>query len=695
MRLFRISLCLIALFQVSYLSSGQGTEKDELISSLASAPNDSVKVTILNRLSEELYASAQSEAIAYSDTAILLASKINYKEGEALAQKNKGLAQYFQDEYLEAYKSWDAALKLYEALEDKQGVANMLSNLGVVYDDQGDYSNAIDYYLQSLKIASEIKDTLREIAVLNNLGLIYSKRVDTEELALDNYLQALELSELKNYEEGIGSASLNIGEYYLNKSDFSTAIEYFEKSMRAYKSVNSVYLPRAYIDIGKIYVALEDYRIALEYQEEAFQYAQNIDDRFEMVVALLALGETYLQMGEFDKAIEFTRQSIPLSKEIGTKNERLEALKNLSTIYSELQNYSKAYEYLVQSTQLRDSIYSEENQAQINKLRIQYELQEILIENKIKEVELENSIKKNRLLGLINVLFIFVFVLTGVFIFLLFRTIRQKRKANKILEEQNVLISGQKQEITDSIRYASRIQTAVLTPQDDLNQMLPDHFILYQPRDIVSGDFYWITEINERVLCVVADCTGHGVPGAFMSMLGVAFLNEIISRNPNIEANEMLNELRKHVINSLHQKGKLGGSQDGMDLAAVFIDKKRKEIQYAGANNPLFLFRDGELLEYKADKMPIGIHENARKSFTNHTFKFKSKDVVYTFSDGFPDQFGGPKGKKFMIKNFKTALSELHSKPMKDQKIALQKILDDWMTDVKQIDDIIVMGIRL
>ena len=195
-------------------------------------------------------------------------------------------------------------------------------------------------------------------------------------------------------------------------------------------------------------------------------------------------------------------------------------------------------------------------------------------------------------------------------------------------------------------------------------------------------------------MCVVADSTGHGVPGAFMSMLGIAFLNEILSRNPDIRANEMLNELRAHIIDSLRQKGRAGDSQDGMDLSAMIIDHDKQLIEYAGANNPLLLYRGGELIEYKPDKMPIGFHERAGESFTNNLIDIKKGDVVYAFSDGFPDQFGGPKGKKFMIKNLKKQLLNLHDRPMKDQKQALDQILDNWMKDIDQIDDILLMGIR-
>ncbi|MCB8999655.1 MAG: SpoIIE family protein phosphatase [Bacteroidales bacterium] len=235
----------------------------------------------------------------------------------------------------------------------------------------------------------------------------------------------------------------------------------------------------------------------------------------------------------------------------------------------------------------------------------------------------------------------------------------------------------------------------MLTPTEDISKVLPEHFILFSPRDIVSGDFYWITENKDRIVCIVADCTGHGVPGAFMSMLGIAYLNEVNSKNPNISAGEMLDELREHVIHSLHQRGLMGENQDGMDITAMIIDRDLKNMQFAGANNPLFLIREGKLNEYKPDKMPIGIHGMVKTPFTNHKIKLNKGDMLYSFSDGYADQFGGPGGKKFMIKRFKEILLELHKKPVHEQKTELNEALRNWMADTRQVDDILVMGIRV
>jgi len=270
-----------------------------------------------------------------------------------------------------------------------------------------------------------------------------------------------------------------------------------------------------------------------------------------------------------------------------------------------------------------------------------------------------------------------------------------KRKANKELALKNDLITEQKKEITDSIQYASRIQNAMLPPGDYIDNLMPERFIIYMPRDIVSGDYYYITEKDDRVICVAADCTGHGVPGAFMSMLGIAYLNEIISKHTELHTDEILGELRNHVIKSLHQTGKEGESQDGMDLSIFILDPESRKLEYSGANNSLLIFRNGEMLEYKCDKMPIGIHTRYKEPFTRHNMVLEKGDMVYTFSDGYPDQFGGPSEKKFMIKKFKRMLMEIHMKSMSEQRKIMEDTLQEWMADTDQIDDILVIGVRI
>jgi serine phosphatase RsbU (regulator of sigma subunit) len=263
-------------------------------------------------------------------------------------------------------------------------------------------------------------------------------------------------------------------------------------------------------------------------------------------------------------------------------------------------------------------------------------------------------------------------------------------------------IEEQKKNITDSILYASKIQEALLPPESVLNELLPEHFILWKPRDIVSGDFYWASKKNNKTILVAADCTGHGVPGAFMSMLGISYLNEIMNKFEDIRANEILNELKASVKTALRQTGKINETKDGMDMSLCMMDFDTMEMEFAGAYNSLLLIRDGEVIKYEADRMPIGIYIKERDSFTNHLIEMKKGDNFYIHSDGFVDQFGGEKGHKLMSKRFKELLLEHHKKPAAEQKAALETFLINWLShkneygaSYDQLDDIMVIGITI
>ncbi|MDA3954033.1 MAG: SpoIIE family protein phosphatase [Bacteroidales bacterium] len=279
---------------------------------------------------------------------------------------------------------------------------------------------------------------------------------------------------------------------------------------------------------------------------------------------------------------------------------------------------------------------------------------------------------------------------------------QEKIRLEQIVKERTEEVVKQKDEIadknrsiTDSIAYACRIQTAILPSKEFAEEILPEHFILFRPRDIVSGDFYWMTKKGNNIVIIAADCTGHGVPGAFMSMLGVSFLNEIVNRHEVNLASDILNSLRKDIKKTLGQEGKEGEAKDGMDIALCIIDLEKMKMQYAGAYNPLYLFRNNELIEVKADRMPIGIYVKEKESFTNNVIDLHKGDVFYISSDGYQDQFGGEDGQKFKTKNYKQFLLEIHQKPMAEQREILDKRIDEWRGDWEQIDDIIIVGIRV
>jgi serine phosphatase RsbU (regulator of sigma subunit) len=280
-----------------------------------------------------------------------------------------------------------------------------------------------------------------------------------------------------------------------------------------------------------------------------------------------------------------------------------------------------------------------------------------------------------------------------------------KDKVNRELEEkvqertqeiqtQKEHIEKQNKEIKYSFDYAKKIQNTVLPQHDVFDSLFGEHFIFFKPKDIVSGDFYWISQSDHRIVLTAADCTGHGVPGSLMSMLGITMLHEIVNEKKVEHSEEILNQLRMSIARTLKQEGKIGEQKDGIDMALMIYNTKAHQLEFSGANNPLYIVRNGEMLEYKGNNMPVAYYEKM-SDFTRYTIEMKQGDRVYMFTDGFPDQFGGPQGKKFKYRPFKDLLLEIHERPMEEQQRILSLIFEEWKGDLSQIDDVLVIGLRL
>ncbi|MCQ2252677.1 MAG: YfiR/HmsC family protein [Bacteroidales bacterium] len=436
----------------------------------------------------------------------------------------------------------------------------------------------------------------------------------------------------------------------------------------------------------------------------------------------------------FDKERTIEKQNLAIQRQTESINIQAEKLRQQHLEMEALQGQQALMrEELEQSEELLAAKNNEmaEVAAELQKQRGELVKQQQIAEEQLKRIEeINDQIKEKEseltALGIQNELLnhrlVIAWIAIIVFLLMLFFIAKLyigKRKDNKKLEEQNIAIkkandeiskqnteiSKQKEEIAtqnskiiESIKYAQNIQRAVMPHEEYFNQYLPDHFILLLPKDIVSGDFYWSTHVGNKFVYTAADCTGHGVPGAFMSLLGIAFLNEITGRmNPEtITAGEILTQLREHVMTYLGQSGKEDEQKDGMDMALCIYDRESSTIQYAGANNPLLIYRGNELIQIDADEMPIGYYAGQTDHFTNHVMEVQMGDMTYMFSDGYADQFGMVNGrkKKYLIKRFRDFLMEIHELGMEVQKQRLDENLRTWRGDIKQLDDVCVLGVR-
>jgi serine phosphatase RsbU (regulator of sigma subunit) len=351
---------------------------------------------------------------------------------------------------------------------------------------------------------------------------------------------------------------------------------------------------------------------------------------------------------------------------------------------------------LVQFIAINDSVNSLEMQKSFSELQTQYET-----EKKEKEISLLNERDKKRQVVIYSI--IALSLLLGVLSFVLFNRFRLKKRTANELEVRNKEISQQKniieekqKEITDSIHYAKRIQNTLLAHKDFVNKFIPENFILFKPKDIVSGDFYWATEHQNKFYLAVCDSTGHGVPGAFMSLLNIGFLSEAIKEKNITEPNEIFDYVRKRLIDSIGNEGQ----KDGMDAILICIDLSNSDknatrtIHYAAANNEPILMKENQIIELAKDKMPVG-HGERTQNFSLHSLEYNSGDMLYLYTDGFADQFGGPKGKKFKYKALNHYLQSVSKMSMEEQHSQLDRLFDDWKGSLEQVDDVCIIGIRL
>jgi serine phosphatase RsbU (regulator of sigma subunit)/Tfp pilus assembly protein PilF len=710
-------LLVIIFSGLIYPGYSQNKVLRDMINSVNTAKDDSVKVSLLISICDSLYRSKPEQAFQYGTTALDLAKKIKFRKGEAYALKYIGMTYFVKGDYVKAIDCFENSLAIFEEIDFKKGIANMLNSLGVIYNNYGDDAKALEFYLRSLKISEEINDSLRIIPALSNIGLIYSKKNQDVDKAKEYYLKALNIAESAKYYNGIGTITANLGELLFDKGDYKEALVYFESSLNAYKKIKSGNVPFSLNSIGKIYTRWKDYQNAIKYQEEALEIAKRSNSKLEMSQSMIALANTYLQKGDNHKALNYFKQSEKITEEIGVNYERLEAYKGMANTYSRAGDFLNAYKYQLKASVLNDTISSETNRAALNKLEAQLEFASVIKENSILKTEAILKDSKNRLQRLVIWLFVLGFTFISIFIILLVKANNSKKRANEKLNAALGIVNSQKlqietahEEIKASIRYAKSIQAAVLPKVDQIESTLGEFFILYQPAEIVSGDFYWISEKDGKTIIVAADCTGHGVPGAFMSMLGMTLLDEIINKENVTNPALILGSLRKEVISSLKQKGERKDQKEGMDITICTIDREIMKLQFAGAINPLYLIRNQgsedpvrlmeepnileSITEFKGDAMPIGISDNMH-DFTCREIDIQKGDTFYMFTDGFPDQFGGVNHKKFSYKQFKEQLIRTNSITMTEQKSLLEKVLSEWMGNNNQTDDILVIGFRI
>jgi len=661
----------------------------------------------------------------YFERALKISEEIGDKEKISTCYLNIGLSNHDLGYYEKAIGYYLKSLETANEINFEKGVSRIYNNLGRVYFDQGSYNKSIENYLKALIIHEKLNDKRNVAVCYNNIGLIHDAQ-GTFDKAIEYLQKALIIHEEIGNKRGNAICCLNIGNIYNKQDSYNKAIEYYEKALNQFEELGDKRgIANSNHNLGEIHLTHGHYDIATECYLNALEIYEELGDKMGIATASVSIANLNISLADsiavteiqrrmyLNKAIAFGNKSIVDAREMKLLPTMKEASKTLMTAYNKLGNYKKAIEFAMVLIATQDNLFMEDKTRAIQEMSARYETEKKQQQIEIQESQLiakdarikQQKTFRNALIGGLGAFGIIIMVITYAY--------KQKRKDNKKIMEQNEIIlktneelkelnetaNRQKDEIISSIQYAQRIQSAILPPEVYITELLNENFIFYKPKDIVSGDFYWIKQVNHYIILVCADCTGHGVPGAFMSMLGISYLNEIVQRREITQANQILNELRKQIKHSLRQSGDKEESRDGIDIALCVIDSKKNIMQYSGAYNPLYIINtiNGEpvLKEIKGDSMPVGVHFSSDKPFTNHEIKIEIGDTIYIFSDGFVDQIGGSDNTRFRSGNFKKLLTEIHDRPMYEQNEILEQTLKGWMGINPQRDDILVIGARV
>ncbi|MBN2682176.1 MAG: tetratricopeptide repeat protein [Bacteroidales bacterium] len=732
MRKILLFVLIFNLLSYNFLAN----EIDSLMNLIKLEKNDSIK------------ASLYLEAYVYTKYNNFDSSLKYIKEAEKIAKAHKMqvlLAMCYNDfgnyyekcsEYDKSLEYYNKSLEIYSKHQHKKGIADAYVNMGIVQEKTGNYEKSLQLYLKGLEIDEQRGDSASIAGSYNNIGLVF-RRIGDYNKSREYLLKSVEIKKKLPDKNSLAITLNNLGVAEIMMEDIPAGLKYFKDALKIYEELNNIRgIADASGNIGNVYRKNKDYENAHKYLLFALEKRQEMKEYFGQAKNLIMIADNLRESGKTKEAMVYANKGLELAQKIKTPEIEMESYRSISNIYSEKGDYKNALSFYIKMSEFKDSLYKAGISSTIQELEAKYEfskkqeeiatLEKEKLADKLKIAEEKEANRQQKLTNEKQKIALFAaligLLIISIFSIVVFRLFRQKRQANILLNQQKEeilsqrdeieaqrdlaaqqrdLISEQKQDITDSIQYAYKIQSAIFPNPEEIKLVLNDFFIFYKPRDIVSGDFYWVSKQGKKVIIIAADCTGHGVPGAFMSMLGVAFLNEIVNKENISSPDTILNRLRENIILALKQTNQSGEQKDGMDVAAITIDTENNTVSFSGANNPLYLIKNNKLLEIKGDKMPVSIHTQM-KPFTLHKFNVEKNDNVYIFSDGFPDQFGGPKGKKFKYQQFKLLLESISEKPMVEQEKILNETFNNWINysnnyevRYEQIDDVLVMGIKL
>jgi len=619
------------------------------------------------------------------------------------------LAHYWHNKQLpKAIFFGENAFVLAQKHNNLRQISQIAELLAQSHKSNGNYEKAIFYFLEELKIAEKSKNTKKKIDILTEIGTLYRLQKQFPK-AIANFETAIELAKKNRYWRGEANAQHHFGNLYYVQKEYEQAKECYEKSYQIREKTNEkMDMASSLNNIAKVAEKMGDAKEALRIYLKIEDFFEQSDNQEFYAVLLDNIGDAYLLLKNYEKAKSYFDKSLQIGQELDAKIIISDAYESYSNLANAQKDYQNALLHYKKYIQLNEELFSKEQSQKIASLQTEYDLER-------KQTEINLLQKNSQIDRLIMLGMVVLGLIFGVFALFFVRNYRRMKAFNQALNEKNVEINQQKEELYSqseylktvnkqiyrqnedtkaSISYARRIQQAILPLDEEISQHFPDYFIFFQPKALVSGDFYWFYANGNQFFWVVADCTGHGVPGAFMSMLGESFLKSIVSQQQILSPEQILNQMHISIRQTLRQDS--NRNEDGMDMAVCRIDRTTQMLHFSGADRPLVYFKEKQLYVLKGDKLPVGgVARGIKRYFSLHSLRLEEISHFYLFSDGFQDQFGGEHNRKFLFKNLLKLLENIHHLDMNAQKESILYAFGNWIGEYEQIDDICLLGVRL
>lgn len=701
----KVSIIFLILFSGSLLLCSQNEKIDSLLDLYKNTSSENEQIEILKDVSMSfMYTRDYEQTIRYAQKGLDITRKNNDKNNELEFLEIFAECFYHNSKYEESLKYYNLIYKLSEDNKNlkKKGVA--FYGFSKNYWRKGMHDEAIYFETEAIKIFENIGDTLNVNLAKGNLGTIYLDigDYDRADIIYDEVLQNFQIANdtfgMANVYEKKGAVKFFKGYYPYARKYYYKAYELYEK--KGMKMEVAIEMG----NIGETYEMEGNYKKAIELYKQAIKTENEYKYYSGLIFLNQALGRSYHKIEKYKKAKKAYLISLEYINKVGEYRELINIYRLLHELFNKTGDYKNAYKYSLMTMHTKDSITGVNVQNQINEIRIKYESEkkekenDLLKNNQVLQEQVINIQKMENRRQLFIIITISVLLLSIViFSVLIVRFNKRNKEIGLRLKNKNSLLSEAYTDIKYSIEYAGKIQNAMLVFFEEVKHNFSDYTIFYKPSSVLSGDFYWSKKINDMIFVVVADSTGHGVPGALLSITGMSFLNEIVTED-FIQTDTILNNLRDKIKKLLNKKGNPYEIKDGWDMSVFAYNHKTKEVQFSGAYNSLYVISGkGEnkiMKKYKADRQPVGVYYN-EQPFKALNLKVESGDIIWLFTDGYADQFNERVNKKYSAKRLRNMLLSISDKSLVEQNKIITKEFEDWKGSYDQIDDILVTGIKI